>query len=234
MRPSLPRSVSLLFLLSLGVLGAAGCPSGPAAGDVAPTAELRTYAVPPGYTGDVRTALRQAFGDDGVGRVAMGPSGQLVVVAPAAVHRGIAEFVEQLAALPQPPAEPNPVTLDYWLVVGVDPDARIADDTARLAPVADALDRIVREEGPQRFELVEHLRLSSVGEDWAQITGRVVTAQQRATLAQGVVVAELQVGMRQHRLQTQVKLDPGQIVVLAESGLEPRSTLYYLITASTD
>lgn len=216
-----------------------------------PEVELRTYSVPHGYQAELRSMLRTTLGTDSdrIGRASIAPGGMLVVVAPATIHKGIRELVDELNALDTPPATPEPVSLNYWLVVGK-PVARGTDrpysvkGPANLDVIGEALEEIALSEGAMEFQLIERLRLISMGDGEARVQGSNADVRQRATVVQGKIVANIRISTRpDHNLNTMIKLEPEQFVVLGNSGysgLIPGSdsrapeeglTLYYVITA---
>jgi hypothetical protein len=224
--------------------------------------ELRTYSVPHGYENDVRTMLRNALGsgETRIGRADLGPAGKLVVVAPEGIHEGVRGFIDELERLDTPPPLPSPVTLTYWIVaarpmgtalpsmlpdVPVHPKGSYTVVGANpLNDVSPALEQIVGIQGPTAFSLVERLQLISFGDARAHTQGRVTWIEQRATVVKDSIVADLALRVRSSSISTQVKLQPGQFLVLGQSGYsgdvptplahgaEPEElTLYYVIAS---
>lgn len=216
--------------------------STPGVAEDAPEVELRTYSVPHGFENEVRSMLRTALGTDEsrVGRASLGPAGKLLVVAPPGVQEGVAELIRELAELESAPPTPVPVTMTFWLIVG-DPSVTLDADSGYsvkgrgLDDIAPALEQISQTQGAQEFELLERLRLSSTGDDWARVRGLHAQIEQRAAAVQDSIVADLRLLMRQYSLSTQVKLKPGQFVVLGQSGYEQdQLALYYVITSDLE
>ena len=209
-------------------------------------AELRTYSVPHGYENEIRSMLRTTLGTDetSIGRAAIGPGGKLVVVAPTAVHRGIQQFVKELDSIENAPP-PTPVALSYWMIAGRPSSGTTPYQVMGKQPLDDvqqALEQIVLSQGPTDFTLIERLKLVSIGEDTARISGRIVGVSQQASVAaQGDVIARIRIGMRRYSLETEVKLEPGQFVVLGNTGYdggfdgqqtdERELMLYFVITS---
>jgi hypothetical protein len=239
------RSLALLIaVLAVGLV--ARCGASPAATDAAgttsETVELRTYSVPAGYESQVPSMLRAALGGEGMGRVSVGPTGTILVLALPSVQRGVEAFLAELDQAGAPPPGPRPVLLSYWIVLGVAApqasESRIAGDPA-LGEVEHALGEIVRAQGPQRFKLLERIQLTSVGDEWAQASGNQVRVRQRATHIGDVVLSDIQINLHGHQLETQVKLQPEQVAVLAQTGVgdwarssEFRAENVYYIVAS--
>ncbi len=247
--------------LFTALIGGLACWRGTPPATQEPEVQLRTYQVPAGYEDEARLMLRNALqiGDKAHGSVSVGPSGTVIVVAPPAIQSGVQAFFEQLKQAGPGARGPQSVALDYWILVGrrvgtgrpaaglprregsgftvIGNDALPALDAA-LGPVA-------AKQGPTEFTLLEHLRVASVGDEFASAGGLRSSVRQRAAMSASDVVAELQIHLERtnHALSTRVLLKRGQLLVLAESGYagEPPAafassgrddlTLYYVIAA---
>ncbi len=255
------KSLAILVLGTVTALSLSqGCttPQAADAPDPQSVVELKTYSVPHGYENEVRTMLQNALGGDEAGRVEMGPSGKLVVLARPSIQDGVQAFIRELEDMESAPA-PVPVTLNYWIVVGSPAGTVNANSVQRhgmdgydvlgpddLNDVAPALAEIAGSVGPIEFSLVERLRLSSMGGDRARVMGRRVQIGQYATTLSGHIVADLEIGIRGFQLSTQVKLKPDQFVVLGQTGYDGDAvawlqhvdpvaqTLYYVIEAKLE
>ena len=121
---------SLLLILSAS--GCSLCEPDPEASEIlyasGPELHLVTYKVPEGRQQEVRTLLRETLasatpsGENATSprwRVSLGPSGHLVVLAPASVHAGIKDLLAQIAAQKAPPPAPFAVAIDYWIYVHI-------------------------------------------------------------------------------------------------------------------
>jgi hypothetical protein len=257
------RILAVSVVLTVLTLVGTGCwlRDEPATVAQEPQMLLRTYQVPVGYEDEARVVLRNALavGDKWQGSVSVGPSGSVVVVAPQAIQTGIAAFVEQLKSASPGARGPQPVALDYWILVGRRAGAgrpaaglprREGSGFAVLGhdalPALDAaLSQVVAKQGGTDFTLLEHLRVASVGDEFGSNTGRRSRVDQRAAVAGSDVVAEIRIKLERtpHQLQTRVVLKRGQVLVLAESGFtgeppdafasaEPDDlTLYYVVAA---
>jgi hypothetical protein len=206
---------------------------------------LRTYKVPPRLQNEVRGTLLTAMGgrsEAPVGQVSVGPGGTLVVVAPESVHEGIEQLVTELGSVESSSLEPVPVQLTYWLVVGrpaADPPGGPQPRTAAsLHAIAPVLTELTRSQGPMEFSLLERLQLASLGEDSAEMTGGVATIRQRASVVGANVVADLRITAGPATIETRVKIEPGQFLVLGQSGYrdreEPEATLFYVISSNVE
>jgi hypothetical protein len=245
MRPDTQRSpwlTGLAMALVLGIAATTSCGLAETRSDTPAPLVLESYQVPVGYEGEIRSTLRSALGETG-GRVSVGPSGTILVLATQQVQRGVKTFIDELAAKGAPPATPQPVTMSYWIVLG----APATGDRYRLEDVAlkeiePALAEVSDSQGPQRFKLLERAQLASAGDDWDQSNGRYLSVEQRVTLLQDVVVGNVRLRLREHNLATEIKLEPGQIVVLGQTGVSDwtssadfkADTLYYVITSRTE
>src|SRR5690348_10203622 len=99
------------------LLCALGCsPAAP----VAEPVELRSWALPQGYTERVVRSLDRLLGsgDEAVGHATEGPGGSLLVVAPRGVLAGVDALVRETTEHASPPA-PHNIEIQYWVVRGV-------------------------------------------------------------------------------------------------------------------
>ena len=254
------------FLVACSTVAACGNLGG-SVPDSAEPLVLRTYEVPRDRQDDIREMLQSALGagESGIGRVTNGPRGTVLVVAPARIQADIVQLLG--GGLEAPPAS-GPITLTYWFVVGrpLDraPDGRPyalagTTDDSRLDPV---LREIAAVEGPTEFSLLEQIQLTSMNRDDGMVTGRFGRVRQRATTSGAGIVADVAIyfGLNgpsgSNILESQLLLEPGQFVVMGQSGLdydEPMSastvgispqglfsndrtedlhTLYYVISAA--
>jgi hypothetical protein len=238
---------------ALGVVAvlvwSAGCGVTDAAAEQREPVVLETYKVPQGLESDVRSMLHTVMGgsESPVGRVTSGPGGTIVVVAPESLHAGVERLIAELAAL-DAPAQPVPVELTYWFVVGRPvPDLPAGHRTApgsKLEVLAPVLEEIAQSQGPMEFRLLERLELASMGEIHATLSGTMARVQQRALVVQDNVVADLQINVvGLGGVETRVKLKPEQFLVLGQSGYrDPSSSergagteiLFYVISTDVE
>jgi hypothetical protein len=224
------KSIWLACALGLVLLLlTAGCPKGSSDSGGSEEMEIRSYTVPKGLdekelASKVAASLRK--GDDTLGRVTSFGDGTLVVTAPASLQKGVGELMERLArAGPATPAPTLTVTIDYWLVLGqpaAGPEGAAAGqpDAKGLSEVAPALEEIRKAQGPMRFRLLEKQRLTSlVPGDPSRMRGRYAEVDQDVrTLGSGQVLADVRIGVESARIATRVKLEPGKLIILGESG----------------
>lgn len=216
--------------MSLLLMTLLACTAGDPAPNVAaePALEIRTYTVPEAHAERMSKVLRRLMelGDEKVGTVQRGPGGDLYVMAPSAVHEGVAEVVEA-AGKADVPAAAN-LRFDYWLV-----DAAIADTTT-YGPGLDEVMDALAEAGTGDFTLVSHHTVTARdGEEGSITSGDGVEVKQMASVdPNGGIFARLDIDLRigdaWHEVDTSVQLEPGQTMVLAAGGSQD-STLYYVI-----
>jgi hypothetical protein len=252
---------TVVGLFVLGLLILFGACSGEATGDPQEM-QIRTYMVPEGQSvQEFRDQLRLVLGtgDQKQGTVQAFPNGTLAVTAPASVHSGIANLIEQMAQRGPQRTEPVPasVTLTYWVVLGrpAPGGLEIASPVLRqnggLRPVFEA---IVDTQGGMEFDLLEQLQLKSLDNNiWADIRGRQVDVRQRLIKhPSGERLADIDFSISgsrgvAHTLESRVKLEPGRFVVLGQTAYESRRVdltehggagdglmLYYVISSSVD
>ena len=213
--------------------------------DPAPKLILQTYTVPKGYGEKLRPILSRLLKDDKqqVGKIVFIPENELVVVAPAGIHKGITELLAKIENFP-PLKTPKTIEINYWLVLGtpsssenLQPDA-LGDK--RLAP---ALKTITKQQGNMAFALMEHLSVRSLSDERIFLKGRTTTINHTASLHNNTVIADVNINvdvrMNNPQLNTRLQTTPGQLVVLgqagynqhrnSEEGTEDNSVLYFII-----
>jgi hypothetical protein len=227
------------------------CSGAEARDEAAPEVELRVYQVPEAYKNEIWRQLRDALetsSESPVGRVARGPRDTLLVTAPANIQENVEQLLHDLAELGDPPP-PEPVVLSYWMVLGrpgneTGPPLTNAGRT-NLDAIEPALREIVSTDGPTEFLLIDQIRLASMGGDRSAASGSEAQVEQRTAVRNGRIVAELQLTLHGNRMETQVVLEPRQLLVLGHAGYRgpmPHAfeddedsyvTLYYVVTGET-
>jgi hypothetical protein len=95
------------------------------------------------------------------------------------------------------------------------------------------------------FSLLERHQLASFGDGRARTHGRWSTVEQRATIVKGSVIADLSMAVRTNAISTQIRIEPGQFLVLGQTGVsgkiptpwqdEPEQvSLYYVIASDVE
>lgn len=206
---------------------------------------LRSYEVPNDGAGQMRSVLKDMmwFGSGGqdnkgqyVGRVEVGPDGRLLVLASPGVHEGVKALLDQMAKAP--PKGRSTIELNYWFVIGK-PGATKEARPANLAEVAPALAEIEKTDGPQEFQLEEKLVVRALTGEFAKAEGRDWQIGQTASQAgNGSVSVDVRLSTHgPQRIDTRLKLSPGQTAVLGSSGAGNKGngdtgSLYYLVRAA--
>jgi len=203
---------------------------------------LRSYAAP-GRAQELAQALNQLmdFGDSAndVGRARVAPGDQVLVLAPASVHEGLAEVIA--ARLEgQGQIHPTEIAMSYWFVA-----ARPIQGEPRygkgLDEVRSVLQDLVVVEGSQEFTLYEHIDLrqaSGFRTDTESPRARIL---QTASVSGPSVIVDLtaQLSGSRNRVHTVLNLEDGQFLVLGQSSLDARDldrsfkdvTLYTIVRA---
>ena len=242
-------TIALLVLaaVALGLVGRA------VPGDSPEPVELRTYSVPLQQQEEIRRMLRSALESEGnrVGRVTAGPSGTLLVVAPPRIQSGVEAILGDLRKLETPPAQPAPVKISYWILVGRPLDPERGESSFKggnaPSPIHPVLQEISAAQGPTEFAMLEHFEVTSM--ERAEIGGNAFRVHQRTTRAGDQVVADVSIAFLRggNRFESRVVLDPKRVVVLAQSGYDGKAgrifpdlendtivTLYYVMAADLD
>jgi hypothetical protein len=236
------RALSLLFV----VLFFCACQKTPPPTE-STAIELHTYDVPKGTIRPLLTTFKDGFWVDEktppVGRATITPDGRLMVVAPANMQVGVQALVDEITK--HPPASADFTTeIHYWIVVG-HPGSASPPLSPALKEVQPALDEIARVEGPQTFTLTQHVKLSSVQDEWGKAeaapgdspNSKIVISQLAVQSTDGVFAKiEIHYG-KNDGIETRVNLASGQTVVLGATGQRvgdapdagDSATLYYLV-----
>lgn len=231
----------VVFLLLSSCLPSTATPPPP--GGVPGNLVLRSYDVPSGGAQRLRSLLKELlwFGSEGkdsnkyVGRADVGPDGRLIVLAPESVHDGVKALVASVTA--NPIKEPGTVRLSYWVVIGA-PGKSETPPSPALAELAPALAELEKNDGPMSFMLVEKLNMSTLSGERGQLQGRDTSVRQYANMVDGQLTADITLERMRQRLETRVRMEPGQLVVLASSGSPTRDqtddgrTVYFLVRAA--
>ena len=199
---------------------------------------LMAYDVPAAHAAEIERVLSSAMPREGenslpVGRVSMLPDGRLLVVAPHGIQHGVGALVAGLASRPAPPAPPT-ISMTYWLVIG----KRSSKDAAtpvELREIDAALAAAVKADGPMEFRLVEKATVASLPDEHGELQGvEFSRIAQRGTIVGGKLLAELKIDpLNYGRVETRVQIEPGQLVLLAESGAtKDGDRLYYIARAT--
>lgn len=238
------RIASLCLLFSL--LGcdraaptAPPAPGATAPGDFAPV--LRAYDVPGDYAEELDSVVNRLLykGKDlpPAGRAVIGPAGQLIVTAPVGVHAGIAELLAQLEKAPKSAAPTVEVT--YWVVKGSPAGAENEPIPAALEQIAPALKAITEADGPQRYERVEKLQVTTLSGQDGRVSGQFVEVQQMASARGGQVIANTRIVHTQggQMISTQVSVPVDELLVMGQAAANkptpeaPAANLYYVMRA---
>ena len=206
-----------------------------------PEIMLKTYVVPGGQVSEVGSMLNRLMrnNEEILGKASVTPGGQLVVLGPEGIHQGIAELLETIGEL-EPSGPPPTIEFTYWLVLGRASDE--PKDLTRDGTIAPALQSLSQSQGAMEFQLMERIKVRSVSGEHAQTMGERAEIRQIATVSKDFVIANLNIESRgPSKIETQVRIPPGKLIVLGETGFRPRgkdkdrdeqATLYYIMKAN--
>ena len=184
-----------------------------------PPPTLRSYLVPVGHEQAAVDVLTRLFAaKESPARVSSAEDGRIVVLAPEALQRGVAEY---LKALEGKPAAPRPsVEMSYWIVLGK-PGA--VEQTQRHGPVARALDAIVKTHGPMGFQVLETLSVITQSDEHSSAQGLYAQVENTVSVVGDQVVANVQVDpVGPSQLHTRLGMPSNQFVVVGEGAYEVR------------
>jgi hypothetical protein len=221
-----------IFLAAFALLAA--CRSAPPADE---SVQLRTYDVPKGPAGSLVRTISDVMWLGGesrnVGRAVVTPDGRLAVLAAPGVHSGVETLVDEVKK--HPPIADQTVTLHYFLLIG-NPAPSAQPYPAGVGEIKDALDEIVRSQGPQAFTLAKRAGLSSFRDDEGRLDDNDAKLEIRQTAAQtdDGTYARLSIRWKEDKLETRVHLAPDRMVVLGTTGAHAGdnadgATLYYIV-----
>jgi hypothetical protein len=197
---------------------------------------LRTYDVPRGTARQVVASLKDVLwmGDQKiVGRAVVTPDGRLAVLAPPNIQSGIQPLIDEVRK--RPAKYEQGIELHYFVVVGK-PATSPQPPPPGAGEIQNALDEIVRSQGPQSFTLAQSARLSTLSGDQGDLTAdKLKVWQQGAETEDGVdakVGFEFADNEKKNRIETRVTLVPDRVVVLGATGervAPDAGALYYVV-----
>jgi hypothetical protein len=207
---------------------------------------LRSYDVRPEIANEVDSALRAALSPSigyQYGRVTLSPSGQLLVIAPPSIQKGVEQILKEVASR-EPPRTPS-IHFEAWLVTA---SPGTPADAPNLKEIEPALHALEQSKGPARFELLEKLSTqtrsgqeSSVQGDHAILS--VIGSLLRGNKDQPIIAALLNLNTHTRNphgpppfIRAQTELRPGELLVLGQSNLsdgpDADRALYYIVRAT--
>lgn len=214
-----------VWILAISAL-LSGCPE-PEAADNSDALEMKTYSVPAGRAEEITDVLNSAMNSQGYGRATAGFDGQVVVVTRGQLHQGVADLIDQLSAT-NTAKGPTDIELTYWIVAQSSEGEGFPPE---LAQVAEVIHKRTNRNGKLRLEHKRTLR-SMAGEE-AHTRMDPIQIGQTAVIEPGGerIVAELHFAEDRNRtgIETRVRLQPDQYLVLAELGTAGSETLYYIV-----
>jgi hypothetical protein len=218
--------------------------SAPAADTFATKLQLRIYEVPGGAAPQIRSVLKDVFwfGNDNkdsnkyIGRADVTPDGRLAVLASDGVQEGVKALIDSLAT--HPPA-PNPtVRLTFWVVTGTPVKSHV--EPPATPDISEALAEIEKNDGPQQFVVAEKMSATALSGEKSIVTGREtkIYSTATATAAPQSINADLSFERAGNRMETRMRLQPAQTIVLSSAGAAPKEkddvnrSIYYLVRAT--
>jgi hypothetical protein len=215
-----------------------------------PPLVLRAYAVPSGYAQQMNAVLSGVFqplkeDEKRVARAQLTPDGQLLVLGPEGVHRGVEALMKDMSSRQAPPP-PETIEMSYWIVAAT--PAPTTEISSSLVRIHDVLSLVGEEHGPLKFELIETLRVSSLRDEHAHGAGAFSQVRQRASIqvdgsAERAVIADVDLRVGPAALETRLSLRPDQTVIIGQAGIDTSDfkplptqraghhTLFYIVRA---
>ncbi len=206
------------------------------------TWELKTYDAPAEVAPELVVALQNLFsvGKDAAktGQATLAPNHQILVTAPAAYLPGIDALVT--AAISKKRLPPASIQLTYWAVIGR--PANEGKTPPELQPIAATLEAISKNQGGLQFTPLEVVSLRALSGHSARAEGSELRISQTAAERDGTVVADLEIVRQPARdgphgkIATEVKIQPGQSIVLGQSGYEDKApaSVFYIVRAEVE
>lgn len=197
---------------------------------------LESHEVPEGQREQIRILIAELLTPHDA-RVRLAPDGRLLVMAPRELQKEVRQVLAPLQSAKLPPT-PAAIRIQYWFV-----HARPGDGSKSALPpeLAVAGADIRRRLGQVDLELIEQVRVAIASGGNGEVEGRSFRVFQNAAVAAGRVVGDVAISGWSERtipgqnavttdqravLKARVSLAPGEITVLADSGLPglPRGT----------
>jgi len=225
--------LNLMLVVALATVLGACRDNARDAGDQPPSLEkeastLRSFTLPERGADQTFDLLKDAleFGprdDRGnviqpVARVVRGPGNEMIVLGPQRIQDGVQSLLGQLSAAKMPAEKPTKtIEVTYWLVRGLRADA--TEVPADLESASKALEAVVTDHGPLRFQLVERAFIRAVAGSDGEAKGRYLRLQQQLDVRDdGQIVGWVRFGALSGELDTRVALGDGQLLVVGETG----------------
>jgi hypothetical protein len=195
---------------------------------------LESFDVPAGHRQQVGEMLKSLLQPQKA-RVNISPDGRLLVMAPRGMHKQIRAALTPLMNKPIPGA--SRLKLTYWMVKAVPGGAgsAAAPPGPGLGEIAPALAEVEKATGPAQMTLLERIVLRSTSGEHASTEARNFTVKHEVSIVEGRVVGRVYIhtfvvrdpgnnsaASLKEVLHTQVSLLPGQLAVIAETGVAGR------------
>ena len=219
------RLWKLALLILLGIAITFGGTSCSQEGGSSDEVVLNSYALdglPPHQRRQIRSAIDRLLDDRGAASLL--DDGTLAVTAPRSLQSGIRQTIESASASKGSggPVPARSVTISCWAVIArPNPEFTVPPLPER---VLEALDEVVLRTGEMEFALLASARMTSTeGGQQATILGHKMTIAQRViSIDETAAIAELKFDIAgNNALETRVRLEPDQIVVLGQTGYAP-------------
>lgn len=184
---------------------------------------LKSYEVPEGYGDEVKRIINDLLIDrvaeKRYGQVTMAPDGQLLVNAPKSFHPGVENFLDTLKKKGPLPPEPS-IRMHYWIVLGMQTSGM--SNAGQFKEIAPALESINESQGTHEFVLLEHLSTLSKSNHQAQVTGATAEISCLSSIRNDQVLMDMWIRSESSRLDTEVQIPAGKLLVLGQSAIEPK------------
>ena len=183
-----------------------------------PDVELVTYQVPEGSQEMIKEVLNRSFrslSTNPIARVEILPGGQIAVLAPAKVHKGVAVMVKDLSSMPM--VKPRNSHLSVWMVLAKPDDATRFGNG--LAAIKGVLEEVAMSE-KYNYMLLDRMGVTAATGTQTRGFGRYFETSFSLSQASGQTVVELYIeGQRgvESNLRTQLYLEKDKYTVLGES-----------------
>lgn len=229
------RSAATHLAIASFLLAAAACSRGPAPPGGGDNVEwvLESFEVPAGHRQQVGELLKSLLQPQKA-RVNISPDGRLLVMAPRGMHKQIRTALAPLLDKPIPSA--SRLKLTYWMVAAVPRgSAAAAPPGPGLEEIAPALAEVEKATGPAQMTLLERIALRSTSGEAASTEARNFTVKHEVSIVEGRAVGRVEISTfvaqdtlaiptvdRKALLDTRISVLPGQLAVIAETGVAGR------------
>lgn len=198
--------------------------------DVKSQMTLGVYTVPAsaGSASEIEPAIRRLLSlrnesdADDLGTVISTGTGQLLVVAPKELQKGMAEFIQHMSKASSAQARPqHNIRQEYWALIGVRNTPVVQQQTP--SELSSVVDTIKKESGDEAIVLLEKLSATSLRDEWVVMKGKNMKIEGRVNNQNDQILVSAEVSVLDNALNSKVVVKKGEFLVWGESNIKGMS-----------